>query len=676
MFQTPRNAFLATLVISLVGGMGGGLGDLGIQEAHAARVYKTRTHVDSSPAGAEMYLVGTTDELLGITPLKNVRLPRGVIKLKFTKEGYEDLVETVEIGRYRKSYVYNLVRTIKPAILEFMAAGEYVGANVSVDGQPQGQIPVSVTVPPGRHQVVIKKEGYSPWERWVEATENQKVSYDIVLKRIAAKAGQLLVTSNPSGADVRINGAPRGKTPAVLEDLAPGPYLVEVVQAGHQPFSQTVQVDSEKRTVVDTSLTAVGAEGGEVRILANVADASIFFDGIDMGLAPVTQTGVKPGVHLVEARSPSGLTATKQVEVTKGQTVVVRLELQAMLNANLAKVRIVASVATARISVDGAASVATPHTATGLEPGTHFVTVTAKGYAPWKQTVTLAAGSNPEIVAELGQSGQVDVRTKKGEVAEVFVDGEPVGKTPFVGTLPVGTRTVLVKRADGTQEEFPVAVGTDRIVKIVAAFGHLDPAKKPKTKIPEHTRPMPFSALTLRPGTGAVDIGMGYPHILTARVGGGITENMDLGLSIRSLYHYMFELEGRFKWTYARSATAAASVEGKLGAGLGTDDRNSFFAKVIAKGSVIVANKAAISLRVGTLFYTDRLGPESELATENRDDGARLLLGFSVEIGLSDDWNLFVVFDGDPFEDNRHLYNVGFLEDAKIYTTAGASYIF
>ena len=58
----------------------------------------SRTNVDTSPTGAQVYLVqGTQETFQGTTPMKLFRLPRGTIQLKFKKDGYDDLVQTVTI---------------------------------------------------------------------------------------------------------------------------------------------------------------------------------------------------------------------------------------------------------------------------------------------------------------------------------------------------------------------------------------------------------------------------------------------------------------------------------------------------------------------------------------------------------------------------------------------------
>ncbi|PKN55854.1 MAG: hypothetical protein CVU56_19145 [Deltaproteobacteria bacterium HGW-Deltaproteobacteria-14] len=662
MLASTRLALVAPLVVAAT---------LFVAAPPAHAVYTTRTNINTSPTGAEVYLVEAGgDKLLGVAPLKLVRLPRGAIKLKMKKEGYDELVETVTIGRTVQSYVFNLIRTIQPATLEFIAGAEFTGAKVAVDGADQGAIPVSVRIPPGRHHAVVTKDGYEPWDRWIDAHENERFSIDVVMTKVQAAPGEILVTSNPSGGEVRVNGGPKGRTPMVVDALPAGPYLVEVVLDGYQTFTQSIAVESGKRTVVDGTLVALKANTGEVKILANVQGASILFDGDAVGVAPVTLSDVRPGNHLVEARGADGATTSKNVDVRAGETTVVRIEMAAAAPASptKARVRVVANVAGATVDIDGVRKGVSPFAVDNIDAGTHFVTVTAPGYAPWQQTVTLFVGDNPEVIAELGQAGKVEVRTKGGEPADVFLDGKPVGQAPFIGELPVGTHDVLVRRADGRTEEFRVAIATDRIVKITAAFGAKDP-----NAVPANTRPMPFSARAMPPGRGSIDGAVGWPYLLSFQAGGGIGSNMDLGVHFRSAFFVITnELEVRYQWTYAATRTVAASIEAGLGGGLGAKGRNSFFARFLAKGSVMVGDKAAITARLGLLGYTDKIDER----VSSRDGGAQFTLGFSVEFRVSKDLNAFVIFDGNPLSGTRLLFEQDFLEDSKMYGSLGVSYMF
>ncbi len=70
----------------------------------------------------------------------------------------------------------------------------------------------------------------------------------------------LLVYTDPPGAEVRIDGRPRGRAPFHLA-LPPGPYAVSVVLEGFAPAAEEVQLRAEASRVVEVVLAPAVATG-------------------------------------------------------------------------------------------------------------------------------------------------------------------------------------------------------------------------------------------------------------------------------------------------------------------------------------------------------------------------------------------------------------------------------
>ncbi|MFO0744993.1 MAG: PEGA domain-containing protein [Myxococcota bacterium] len=648
-------------------------------EFASAAAPTSRTNVDSVPTGASVFLMQNgVESLIGVTPLKLFRLPRGLVQLKFKKDGYEDSVQNLTIAARVDTFVFTLTRSIQPATVELISAGEFQGATVEVDGKAVGPLPTTTKVPPGRHQVVITKDGYARWERWIDASEGQKVTFDVVMTKNEAPKGAILVTSNPSGADVRVNGKPQGKTPTLVQGLDAGANQVEIALPDYDAFSQTVAVEPGKNAVLDAQLKKTKGDDGDLKVLTSGADGMmVLLDGEEIGLAPLTKTGVRVGTHQVEAKNKDGFYGSATAEVKAGELTVVRVTVAQTGTPTTSSVRVAASRPGGTVRVDNGEAKPLPADLQNLEPGTHVFTVHIDGFADWVKTVSLKPGANEEIVAQVEQAGRIEVRTKDGKsTGQVFVDGKPIGTTPFIGDLPAGTHQLLVQRDDGAQEEFQIAVAPDRVVKVAAAFG----ADKPKVEA-KH-RPMPFSARALSAGTGAVNLVVswpGWPFPISARAGGGVGHGFDINVEARSAFDVINELELIGKWMFLDTGTLAVAVETGLGAGLGGSDRSSFVWRVNAKGSLMIGEKAAITLRLGTLFHSDHLGPKDENKGSDRSDsGLRFYLGLGIEFRITDGMNFLVNLEGDPVGSKRFLYEASFLDDPdpKIYASFGLSIMF
>ena len=91
--------------------------------------------------------------------------------------------------------------------------------------------------------------------------------------RLAAAGVQaLLVSSDPRGAEVAVDGRPRGKTPFVIA-LPPGSYTVTLALAGHASAARQVDLSLEAYAVVDVVLRPAPAVAPEAVAAAGTAVA-------------------------------------------------------------------------------------------------------------------------------------------------------------------------------------------------------------------------------------------------------------------------------------------------------------------------------------------------------------------------------------------------------------------
>jgi hypothetical protein len=117
--------------------------------------------------------------------------------------------------------------------------------------------------------------------------------------------GKLLIKSTPSGAQVRVDGRVRGKTPLILRDLPLKVVRVTVEHGGFHAEEQRVALTAAKPAVtVDAKLAPLAppapvATTGSLLIESRPAGARAFLDGRDLGTTPVTLPEVAPGPHRV-----------------------------------------------------------------------------------------------------------------------------------------------------------------------------------------------------------------------------------------------------------------------------------------------------------------------------------------------------------------------------------------
>jgi predicted Ser/Thr protein kinase len=116
------------------------------------------------------------------------------------------------------------------------------GAKAMLDSRPDAvcTTPCSLDAAPGRHTIAVSMDNYDTEFREVYVA-NSPVEMNAVVLR--ARGGALMLSSDPPGASVLVNGKPTGKTTPARIDLAPGSYKITVERDGRQA-SQNVQVGS------------------------------------------------------------------------------------------------------------------------------------------------------------------------------------------------------------------------------------------------------------------------------------------------------------------------------------------------------------------------------------------------------------------------------------------------
>lgn len=129
-------------------------------------------------------------------------------------------------------------------------------AAVYVDGVYRGTTPVRVEgLARGTHALRVERYGYRPHREAVLVKGGELRTVSLEPRANAA----FRVTSDPAGAQVRIDGQRKGQTPLRLDDLAPGRHHVEVVLTNYFPAedrvtltageSQGISFDLEHRQV-------------------------------------------------------------------------------------------------------------------------------------------------------------------------------------------------------------------------------------------------------------------------------------------------------------------------------------------------------------------------------------------------------------------------------------------
>lgn len=699
-------------------------------QAKSGRKYKVK--VDSAPPGATVYVGGKECGPTGVTPWAGT-LPAGSTTVLVELEGYVPATKpfTVKRARAVQELFVPLVKKADPPRIDVRADADknLFGAQLYVDGELQGQVPMLVTVDPGRHQVEIRKDGFETLTQWITAKENDKITLSPALKEVTkAKYGTVVVEADVPDAEVYIDGNKHpDKTPAVISNVIEGIHVIEVRKEPLAPWKQTIQVKAQEQTKVRADVRA-GSGNATVSVLSNVSNAKVFLDGREVGVVPVDIKDVKPGDHVIEVKAEGYAAREERVSVAAGATQVLKMDLNVDGGPNQGIIKVVSPVPEAEVFIDGASVGKVPQEKRA-GAGEHFVVVKLAGYKTFEQKVRVEASQSITVSAELKAVGSLRVISTPQDAA-VMVNGVEIGRTPMTAELEVGQNIVRIEKLGFVPTERNITIEGGKTETISAELPVAGPSEAEAAS--EQKSLSSLGARTLPRGRSTVDMMAGYPYYLEGRINVGAGKiqqfGFDAGVGVRTLLErFELGLGVRFQLADQNPFSAGAFADLWWGSALLDDSkRNGVTFNVGAIASLTAMTGVTISGRVYGNFWSDRHCPEllsnmrfdgeptdtcegylsravngqtpndfteedrtrAEFLTGNkgndffdRDAGARLMVSVAAEVALYQRWNLMGVLEIAPFQDERALFTNLFSRtmaetDPGIYVRLGTSYKF
>ena len=142
--------------------------------------------------------------------------------------------------------------------------------------------------------------------------------------------GGAFVTTLPLGADVWVDGAFVGSTPAFVDLLSAGKHTIVVTRTGWAAQSATVdivigQVVPISLVLLRTSSGSLGRGYGALNVRGSPAGAAVYVDGTKIGVIPATAAKVAAGYHIVSVVGKPDERSTRDVNVYPDTTTTVSI---------------------------------------------------------------------------------------------------------------------------------------------------------------------------------------------------------------------------------------------------------------------------------------------------------------------------------------------------------------
>jgi hypothetical protein len=282
-------------------------------------------------------------------------------------------------------------------------------------------------IPPGEASFRVEKDGYEPQDLTITVKPGDETKAGLV--RLISLSGTAVVTSDPPGAKVSLDGNSRhfeGVTPFTQDQAPPGTYRVTLQRANWRPVEKSLVIKRNE----SASLTA-DLHGVALDLRSDPPGARVTLNGVVTGVTPLTLTDQAPGEYNVIMSLAGFDPATKTVTAES------RTEVSLALSHTVAKIgrmvivrqsHFVGSLGNPDVKIDGVVKGEInngTYWAAELPVGEHDVAVKTVGVADAVAHVRIEPAGVVYLEMTIGMMG-----FNLAQISDVVAPGKLVGLRP------------------------------------------------------------------------------------------------------------------------------------------------------------------------------------------------------------------------------------------------------
>jgi hypothetical protein len=229
---------------------------------------------------------------------------------------------------------------------------------------------------------------HETWEDQVELTDSKEYPVEVELKPVA-KMASLKVLSTPSGAEVSIDGTPKGTTPSDMV-LPLGAHSVQISLPEYEKWEDRIQLEDAKEITVELQPLVVVYS---LDVSSAPSGAEVTVDEKPEGTTPLNLK-MRPGTYMIKVHLSEHQEWKKNLQI-KDKDFALKADLiplpkEAYINAS-------SSPNGATVYVDGKPRGTTPLKRLSVSPGSHKIRLSLGGYNSSESKVTLKASQEHSI---------------------------------------------------------------------------------------------------------------------------------------------------------------------------------------------------------------------------------------------------------------------------------------
>jgi len=313
------------------------------------------------------------------------------------KECFQPLQEKFAVAKDRRqNFKFSMARL--PGILSFTAhqvdhpAALVADALIMIDGQKQGRTPLSgLQVEPGRRSITAQAKNYQALHTEIEVAGcGERQQFDLAL--IPGWAG-ITLQSEPTGADVSVDGSAAGKTPLTLK-LLEGDHDLLVQADRFKPWQTRLAVVANQPQTL--GVIQLQPADGKLAVRTQPAGANVMIGKTFAGQTPLSLTLPADKPHLLQVSKAGYQKAKRTVKLLSEES----KTLSITLKPEMGTIDFVVRPADAELFIDGKSVGRVPATLR-LVAVEHQLEIRRQGYRHYQTRITPRPGFKQEISVAL-----------------------------------------------------------------------------------------------------------------------------------------------------------------------------------------------------------------------------------------------------------------------------------
>jgi hypothetical protein len=220
----------------------------------------------------------------------------------------------------------------------------------------------------------------------------------------------------------------QGQTNQVVGNLAPGPHVVRISEAGYVAWSDTVSVTPGDITSVSATLVAeTNVNHGELQVSSSPSGAAVYVNGDYRGFTPsddLLDIELSPGSYPVLVKKPGYQDYSTTRTIEAGKKVQVLATLLPGTIPSGASAEVSSTPSGADVYVNNVYLGITPLSLHNVTAGTYTVEIRLEGYNTFATTGQVTPGQNLQIIAALSPAAiPAPTKSPPGAVLSVIALG-------------------------------------------------------------------------------------------------------------------------------------------------------------------------------------------------------------------------------------------------------------